>query len=555
MADRVWKQLLVRVVPHTAYDTGDWQRIGYGLASSNGAAGGTTVIDTGFVSGSADTYNGRYWIEMLSGTCKGQWKRIVDDDGAGTYTLESQGFSAQIDSGDYYAIWKSPEPVIVCDGNTLSTTQCDDDYRDEDDDFWKDYWVMPITGNLRGEIKQISAFDKEGGANDGLFTFGAFTQAPASGDVMLLGKFIEVDIQTLPDGPEYIARAVNRVNYAVGDGALGGRGGEISFNSRVHGSGNLSAGDANARTCVLSPLFSAAGLEESIGTSCDIGAGSGTTTVKVDTGKWENTVIGQHVMYNGNIRRITGQTDGGGAVDTITVTPALPSAPIENDVLYGMRNYWKSTDASALYGCCIEVEIDGIRTIMTGLKGSMDVTQGDPVKIAWSFQIDHWTQEYEDAPYNPGVAYTTQPDVMGKDLMAWADASQIDVKGLTVSVGREVAARAVAGAYGANGRAGYHHTGYACGATYQEIMADGAELEAKNRYTARTARALDFVFGHSDNAIAISIPVAKHIGPATPAPGDGMVEAPNVLEAQDAGVTTNPDSTIVKIPDIVISIP
>ena len=553
MADRVWSQALFRVFPHTSVDGQQWQRIGYGVASGNGAAGGTTVVAASFSSGGADAYNGRYWIEMVSGTCVGQWKRIVDDDGSGTYTLENNGFSAQIDSGDRFAVWKSPEPVIVVDARQ-SSTSFSDDYRDEDDDFWEGYYVMPITGACRGEIVQISAFDQTGGAAEGLFTTGALTGTIAAGDVCLVGKFVEVAIDSLPKGPTYVPRLTNRVNYSVGAGSLGGRDGEYAFTTRVHGSGSLAADDAEANPSALSPLFSAAGLEESIGTSAPISSGSSTTAILVDTAKWESTEIGQLVMHNGNVRRITAQTDGAASEDTITVSPPLPVAPTDGDTLYAMRQYRKSVDATTLYPCGIEVEVDGVRTIMTGCKGSLEITFGTPIEMAWSFSVDHWTTEYEDAPYNPGTAYTTQPDIMGKDMMAWADTTQIDIKGLTATVGREVTARMVTGAYGVNGRAGFHHMNYGCGATYREIMADSAELEAQNRFLARTQRAILVQCGAADNCLAFCMPAAGQIEDATHENGDGLLDAPNVLQAQDAGVGVDPDSTIVKVPDWVIAI-
>lgn len=552
--DRVWRQALFRVFPHTSVDGEHWQRIGYGEASGNGAAGGTTVVAASFSSGGADTYNGRYWIQILSGTCKGQWKRIIDDDGAGTYTLENNGFSAQIDSGVTFAIWKSPEPVAVVD-SSASATVFADDYRDEDDNDWAGYFAMPITGNRRGEIREISAFDKTGGASEGLFTVSsAFSGVLAAGDVVLLGKFLEASFDSLPGGPEYHPRPVGRVNYAIGAGSLGARGTDFSFTARPHGTGALAASGSVAARGDFHPLMSAVGLDERRGTSSTVGAGSTTTAIAIATGSWENHQIGDLVMHNGNITRITDLADGGGGVDTVTVSPALPVAPTSGDTLYAIGNYIKSADAATLYGCGIEVEIDGVRTIMTGCKGTLEVMTTTPADFNFTMMVDHWTREYEDAPYNPTSAYTTQGDIMGKDMMAWAGATQIDVKGFTAQVARETVARAVSGAFGVNGRAGFHHSNYGCGATHREIMVDGSELEAENRYLAGTDRALLVQCGEHANAFAVAIPVAHHIDAATPENGDGLVDAPNILEAQDAGAWTDPDDTIGKVPDWILAL-
>ncbi len=549
MADRVWNQGLVRVFPHVSVEGNQWQRIGYSVTSGAGAAGGTTVVAASFTSSGADAYNGRYWIEIMSGTCEGQWKRIVDDDGSGAYTMEGNGYSAQIAGSVNFALWKSPEPVVVVDSSGAATDVVDA-IRVDGNDYWNGYYMMPITGNRRGEIKAISDFVSA----TGTFTTGSFSGVLAAGDVCLLGRFLEVAVDSLPKGPDYIPRASPRVNYAVGAGTIAGRNGDFSMTTRVHGSGTLAGDDVAANSCVLSPLFQAAGLAENIGTSSPVGIGSSTTAIKVDTAKWENTQIGDLVMHNGNVRRVTGLTDGAGAVDTVTVAPPLPVAPTDGDTLYAMRNYYKDTDASTLYACGVEVELDGVRTIMTGCRGTLEIAFGTPVEMSWSFSVDHWTEEYEDAPYNPGTAYTTQADILGKDMVAYADTTQIDIKGLTAQVGREVAARAVSGKYGVNGRAGFHHMGYGCGATYREIMADGAELEAQNRFLAGTQRAILVQCGANDNCLAFYMPVAGQIEAATHENGDGLLDAPNVLQAQDAGTGTDPDDTITKVPDWVIAI-
>ena len=91
------------------------QLIGYGTATSAGGAMGGTLIDVDGVgfSGTANTYNGRYWVIQIDGTNEGQRKRIVDDDGAGTLTFEGDGFADQVASGAKYKIVLMPESDIV----------------------------------------------------------------------------------------------------------------------------------------------------------------------------------------------------------------------------------------------------------------------------------------------------------------------------------------------------------------------------------------------------------------------------------------------------------
>lgn len=72
-------------------------------ATGNGAADGTTIINTAHTEAD-DYWNGRT-VLMLSGTCVGESCLISDFvKNTHTITLDGVGFSAQIDSGDTYAL-------------------------------------------------------------------------------------------------------------------------------------------------------------------------------------------------------------------------------------------------------------------------------------------------------------------------------------------------------------------------------------------------------------------------------------------------------------------
>lgn len=95
-------------------------------ATSNGAADGTTIINT-VHSQANDYWNGRT-VKMLTGTCAGETCLISDfDNGTDTITLTGVGFSDQIDSGDTYQItnWQETE-----DGNTATLSTSENDYLD-----------------------------------------------------------------------------------------------------------------------------------------------------------------------------------------------------------------------------------------------------------------------------------------------------------------------------------------------------------------------------------------------------------------------------------------
>ena len=103
------------------FDNGIYRSTTY-TATSNGAAGGTTIINTVHTEAN-DFWNGRT-VKMLTGTCAGEEQKITDFD-AGTDTLTVDAFTAQIDSADTYLIsnWAETE-----DGNTATVTTSSDDY-------------------------------------------------------------------------------------------------------------------------------------------------------------------------------------------------------------------------------------------------------------------------------------------------------------------------------------------------------------------------------------------------------------------------------------------
>jgi hypothetical protein len=548
---RIWAQQQVGYFPHTSVSGDAWQFIQRGTATSAGAADGTTVIDTAADSGGADTYNGAYWVRCLSGANKGLWKRVIDDDGAGTLTLENAGFPAQVASAVEYEIWKSPEPVVVVDSSGGETDMVDAVRTEADVDdapFWVGYYAVPITGARRGKIAMVTGCT----AATGTFVLAAgLGGALAAGDVVLLRKFIEVGSLSLGLTESYNARPQNRVNFSMGDGIVGVRGGTVGFSSQAIGSGTLSASGSAAAASALNGLLQACGLEESVGTSVTVGAGSTTSAVKIATGTWEKLAVGQIVIHNGNARRITSLEDGGGAVDTVNVSPALPVAPAAAETLYATRMYAKSTDGDTL-SCGIEVEIDGVRHTMTGCKGSVTV-QGEAVlDLAFAFNVDHWIREIEAAPYGAASAYASAAAILATDRVVYLDSTRTDIAGFTATPGTATTGKMVQGAKGINGRAGYHVTNYAAGATFRELLSSSGDLDQDIRFQARTAKAVLVVFGGHGNCCCITIPVARIIESPMVADASGMVDVPNVIQAQDAGTATDGASVLQKMPDFAI---
>src|SRR3990167_6892371 len=161
VAASVWNQQTLAYAPHTSVSGETWQLVKKGTTTSAGAAGGTTLVDTGGDSGGADTYNGTHWVKCLTGANAGLWKRIIDDDGSGTLTFENTGFPAQVGSGAEDEIWLSPDPIVKGDSSSGETDRVDATRSEaaiNDAVFWLDYWAVPITGDRRGRIDKITGF-------------------------------------------------------------------------------------------------------------------------------------------------------------------------------------------------------------------------------------------------------------------------------------------------------------------------------------------------------------------------------------------------------------
>lgn len=547
---RLSRQLLVAYGPHTAISGDAWQVIKKGISVGAGAADGTTIVDGTNGSGGADTYNGHF-VRLLSGTMAGAMAMVVDDDGAGTLTFEEDGVSGQILTGTHYEIVKSPIPIVVVDSSGGETNMVDAGRIGEGDSYWLDYYAVPLTGARKGRMGKVTAFT----SGTGTFTLAAgLGGALAAGDVVLLMKFIETTEPELSLSQAYEDRPSGRVLLSRGDGAVLGRDGTLGFQTEILASGTLQATpDSEANRSVLQHLFVSCGLEEFAGKSVAVGAGATTTNVTITTGKHENFRIGQAIQWKGNTTWITAKTDGGGSVDTLTVSPPLPKAPTAADIINASRCYLQSTDGD-YQGVWFLVEMDGVRHILTGCKGNVALQDAARPMLAWSFSVDNWIREKKPAVFNPGAAYTTVKPALSRDRMAYLDATAVDIEGFTASANAEHSAKPVMGRYGYNGRCGFHLANVAPGASFRAMSEADSELAVDQAYLVRTAYAVAVSYGSHGECVAWRLPVARLRETPQPVVDGGLLMVPYVMQAQDAGVAEDGANGLVKVPDFSISV-
>lgn len=529
-----------------------WEKVRDGLATSNGASDGSTVIDTNSDSGTANTYVGNYWIRMTTGTCEGERQRIVEDTGAGTYTLE-EPFSAQIDSGDRFELWSSPESVAVCASSNLATTTFEDQGRNEADDTWVDYYAYVLhsaTINL-GLWRKVTDFV----LSTNVFTTDAFPTAHLEGDVILLVKAIDIEATTPGLAQAFHPRPGQRDNFSKGKGTVGARSGTFAFNSDVYSSESLAGNGVKAKAGVLSGLFPACGFDETVDTTSTIIAGSSTTAINV-TDQQENHTIGGFVLINGQVRVVTDKEDNAGT-DVVTVAPPLQVAPANGDLMYALRSYRRSPSGD-IPSVTLYLDIDNIRHVMTGCKGSVSFTDGAPPQLAWSFNIDEWIRQIITAPTAGQAVYTTSSAVLSDNMRFYLDTTATSVAGLTCALNPTIVPRDVRGAHGINGRNGFQMTGSDPGGSFRELIAsDATALIAENRFLRGTSTALTAILGGGTQWFAIRAPAAVVEELPQTSNENGMAGAPQVWRAKDAGSVAwdsdngGNDDTVTKMPDLV----
>lgn len=554
IAARISAHRQLAFFPHTSVSGEAWELVLQSRTTSAGAADGTTLVDTNGDSGAGDTYNGRYWVRDLSSANRDMMKRIIDDDGAGTLTFENNGFPNQVPQFGNYQIWKSPEPVVVVT-TSGDETNMEDTARTEPDDFWNNFYAVPITGARRGKIAKITDFISSGGEFELDAGLGG---ALAPGDVVLLRKFIEVADVNNGVTQAYEGTPQDRLDGNKGDGRVTSKSGSFSFSSEAHGCEGVANSGSAAPRPVLGHLLQACGYEEIIGTSSTTGAGSTTSAIAVATGSWENHPIDSVVMLNfgGAMAWVTSTEDGGAGVDTVNVTPPLPVAPDSGVTLNAGVSYRRNrggADGDYL-GIGIEYEMDGVRYTMTGCRGNVTLQDGERVMLQFELQVDHWVREIERAPYYAGDAYITAEPIRGTDRSCYIDETKSDMGGITASLNNEVAPKTVQGSSGINGRAGFAHVSAAPGGTFRELLEADGDLDSDQRFLRRTSFAWNLIYGGAaQKLVGVRIPTARLMQDPTPEDANGMMDAPNVVEAQDPGTTTDGDSTQYRKGDFLLS--
>jgi hypothetical protein len=336
-------------------------------ATSDGAAGGTTVISTGLTAFSAtdDDFVG-YIIECVNATNRRNRNKramVVAFDFA-TKTLTVEAFPAQVKIGDQFYMYTTPDAPVVVDTAGIDEAIFQDDTRSEADDYWIGTaqeggpYAVPRSTDLitQGLASLVTDFVDV----DGVFTVSpAFNDLTKVGDFIRLMKFVEARGDLSAERPP-IAREAHIGVFGELEKEPGLRAGSGSLELYRRGPGYGREGlPAEAHDFLRCSMDYVAGVTDTAV------AGSSGSSIKYTTG---NAVPGQFIRTaQGDLCMVLAD-DG---VDTYTVDPAPRSDPTAGDILGPVATY---KQGSKLNGALtIYRWVGGVRTVLTTFYGCVPI--------------------------------------------------------------------------------------------------------------------------------------------------------------------------------------
>lgn len=356
-------------------------------ATSDGAAGGTTIISTviGSYFGSDDDLCGRL-IEVVTAAnasaveSGAPTRRMITayDDASDTLTIEALPW--QVSDGDTFKILEAG--VTVSEDTGGSTTEIVDADRDEAADTWIGNtamggpYLVPVTCTT---ISESSAYLITDSASDGTIT-APVALTSTVGDLFEIWQFPEIQ-EGLPgtfNVGEIENPAINGRIAASQESFVGNRDGEIPIALLWRGPGSSRVGEKAESDIVLASILDAtdAGSDETIA--------SGTSTTSVNVGS-AVTAGSAWLTEAGDVCIATN------AADPFTPSPSLRVDPADGTDLYSMRTF---TPSDALNYAISARVWDGKGHKITAYgcapKFSVSGERGAPAKIATPLTVGDW---------------------------------------------------------------------------------------------------------------------------------------------------------------------
>ena len=201
------------------------------------------------------------------------------------------------------------------------------------DDFFNGLQVFYLSGTstsaLQAKVYDISDFAVSGGT--ATFTVNTQAATPSSGDVFYVFGALKASEVSLETTPEDLPREFVRQTL---DPASSEKGLEItsgSFNFELPGLATVAADGSAPGLDRMSQFLTCVGTRST--SAGEAVTGGSSTTTQVDVTDASTFSVGQHVLINNQVRRITA-VDTASTPDNIVVSPALSAAPAASDLVY-----------------------------------------------------------------------------------------------------------------------------------------------------------------------------------------------------------------------------
>lgn len=233
----------------------------------------------------------------------------------------------------------------------------------------------------------------------------------------------------------------------------GGKGGTLTMRTPLVGLTTAAASTVQAVPPVwLSRMLQACGLTEQLGTGTVV-SGAGSTTTVIDVSAASGIAVGSAVLIAGEVRQVTAR-DTVASPNTITVAPALSSAPGNGVVVYSGAHYVIDQGVDSGITAAFAVKLHNTEETLLGCKGTFsvpNVNARERPMFDWSFQIDSWadTTNKSSLPTALGL----QKNVLAMGAPVWFGGTKTPVSSLTFDPALGVSPKL--STQGTQGRAGW----------------------------------------------------------------------------------------------------
>lgn len=312
----------------------------------------TTIVSADLSAANDYAYVGLL-AEALDGNVAGEFVMIRNFVN-GTDTAYVDPFSNASPTATQFRLWTPPDPILQVSALSADTTHIDASNRTEANDYWNDpdrYYAVKLSAAgtsgsaiVRGEAQLVSDFV----AATDRFTTGAFTAAPAAGDLFVLRRPVklatpgEIALPEITRG--YVDRDLARNDWQSEPGVRAGRGGNISWPFEIKGARVSASGATPAEAAIdLEDLLLARMTKRATDGTSAVVAGGDTSNLWITNTESSRFAVGNLLLVNGQMAIVTAIAASDAAKDILTIAPALSVYPATGTTVFGGVTWWPKT--------------------------------------------------------------------------------------------------------------------------------------------------------------------------------------------------------------------